>query len=287
MRTAHDLVSGIDNLATLPAVYLQVREIVDDPDSAIVDLAKVVSADPGLTARLLHVVNSVYFGLMSRVETVSHAVSLLGMQQVHDIVLATSISAVFRGMRAASMDMSRFWSNSVLRGLIARTAAENSGTRDVERLFVEGLLADIGHLVLYQTLPQEAERALMRAKVEDRPLHELEREIIGCHYADVGAALVAKWKLPERFSFAIANQIAPRLADDPYGFEAAMLHIARVLVEGMESGLENEEIAAKVDPYVWQHTGLKPASLAAIRTVAEMNHAEVVTLFFPGLHAKT
>ncbi len=286
MRTAQDLVSGIDNLATLPAVYLQVREIVDDPDSAVADLAKVVSADPGLTARLLHVVNSVYFGLMSRVETVSHAVSLLGMQQVHDIVLATSISAVFRGMRAASMDMARFWSNSVLRGLIARTAAESSGARDVERLFVEGLLADIGHLVLYQAVPREAERALVRAKVEGRPLHEIERELIGCHYADVGAALVAKWTLPERFSFAIAHQIAPARAGEPYGFEAAMLHIARVLVEGLECGLENEEIAAKIDACVWQRTGLKPASIGAIRTVAEMNHTEVVTLFFPGLHPK-
>lgn len=283
MHTAEDLVSGVGNLASLPAVYQQVKEIVDDPNSSVMDLSKVVSADPALTARLLHVVNSVYFGLMSRVETVSHACSLLGMLQVHDIVLATSITAVFKGIRPSHMDMTRYWSNSVMRGLIARTAAETCDTSYSERLFVEGLLADIGHLVMYQTVPQEAERALLRAQAEGRALHRVEKEMIGCSYAEVGAALTAKWKLPERFSAAIEFQVNPAQAGELYGFEAALLHLALVMVEGMNRSLENEKIARAVDPYVWQVTDLKPASVASIRTVAEMNHAEVVALFFPGL----
>lgn len=285
MDKAQEMVAGIEELASLPAVYHQVRGVLDNSDSSIMDLSNVVSADAAITVRLLHVVNSVYFGLMSRVETVSRAVSVLGMQQVHDIVLATSVSSMFKGMSPGNMNMTRFWSNSVMRALIARTGAEMVRAGDLERFFVAGLLADIGHLVMYQREPGRAEQAQTRSETEGLPLHEVERELLGCDYAQVGAALVEKWNLPPRLSAAIAGQIIPTATEQIYQHDAALLNLARVMTDGMERKLSSEEIAPLVDESVWQLTGLKPANVATIRLIAEMNHGEVVTLFFPQLRA--
>lgn len=283
MDKAQQMVSGIEQLASLPAVYHQVRGVLDNPDSSIMDLSNVVSADAAITMRLLHVVNSVYFGLMSRVDTVSRAVSVLGMQQVHDIVLATSVSAMFKGMSPASMNMTRFWSNSVMRALIARTGAEMVRAGDLERFFVAGLLADIGHLVMYQVEPALAEHSQLKSEQQGIPLHEVERAMLGCDYAQVGAALVEKWSLPARLSAAVAGQIDPAGAEELYRRDAALLHLARVMTDAMERKLESEAIVPLVDDNVWSLTGLKPANVATIRLIAEMNHGEVVTLFFPQL----
>lgn len=283
MDKAREMVAGIEQLASLPAVYHQVRGVLDNSESSINDLSGVVSADAAITARLLHVVNSVYFGLMSRVDTVSRAVSVLGMQQVHDIVLATSVSSMFKGMSPANMNMTRFWSNSVMRALIARTGAEMVRAGDLERFFVAGLLADLGHLVMYQVEPERAEQAQLRSEKEAVPLHEIERELLGCDYAQVGAALIEKWNLPARLTAAIAGQIHPAGADALFQRDAALLNLARVMTDAMERKIGNEDIAALVDAEVWPLTGLKPANVATIRLIAEMNHGEVITLFFPQL----
>lgn len=283
MQTAQEMVVGIKELSSLPAVYHQVRGVLDDPDSSIMDLANVVSADAAITARLLHVVNSVYFGLMSRVDTVSRAVSVLGMQQVHDIVLATSVSAMFKGMSPASMNMTRFWSNSVMRALIARTGAEMVRAGELERFFVAGLLSDLGHLVLYQVEPRLAERAQIESEQAGQALHVVERELLGCDYAEVGAALVEKWNLPPRLVAAIAGQIHPAGAEQLFRRDAAMLHLARVMTDAMEREMASEAIANLFDESIWSLSGLKPANVGTIRLIAEMNHGEVVTLFFPQL----
>ncbi|NCS66379.1 MAG: HDOD domain-containing protein [Hydrogenophilales bacterium CG03_land_8_20_14_0_80_62_28] len=281
MTTAQKMVAGVEQLASLPAVYSQVRSVLDNPDSSVNDLANVVAADAGLTVRLLHVVNSVYFGLMSRVDTVSRAVGVLGMQQVHDIVLATSVSAMFKGMSPASMNMTRFWSDSVLRALIARTGAEMVRAGDLERFFVSGLLADLGHLVMYQVEPKLAEQAQRQSELEAMPLAEAERALLGCDYAQVGAALTAKWNLPPRLCAAIGAQIQPASAPEAFQPDAGLLNLARIMVDGMARKLENNAIAPLVADHVWQLTGLKPANVSTIRLLAEMNHSEVVGLFFP------
>jgi HD-like signal output (HDOD) protein len=283
MTTAKEMVSGIEELASLPAVYHQVRAVLDNPDSSINELSSVVAADAGLTVRMLHVVNSVYFGLMSRVDTVSRAVSVLGMQQVHDIVLATSVSAMFKGMSPASMNMTRFWSNSVMRALIARTGAEMVRSGDLERFFVSGLLADLGHLVMYQLEPVLAEKAQKQSELEGAALDEVERSLLGCDYAQIGAALMAKWNLPPRLSCAIEGQIHPESADEVFQGDAAFLNLARIITDGLEHKLESDAITPLIDERVWQLTGLKPANVSTIRLIAEMNHGEVVSLFFPQL----
>ncbi|MCW5623238.1 MAG: HDOD domain-containing protein [Burkholderiales bacterium] len=158
MRTPGELVASVRHLASLPASFQRVKQVLDDPRGSGTQLAELIACDPGMSAAVLRVVNSAYFGIPGGVETVSHALWVLGMQRVHDIVLATSLATTFRGIPAAQMDMERYWRASVLRSVAARGAARLHGITDLERLLVEGLLADIGHLVMY-LIPALAEQA--------------------------------------------------------------------------------------------------------------------------------
>ena len=169
MSTIWEQVTAGAKLISLPDIYLRLRSVLDDPDFSMSEVADVISRDPGMTARLLRLVNSAYFGLAAKIETVTRATSLLGTQQVHDLVLATSVADTFEGMSSEVMDMQRFWRRSIHCGILSRQLANKCNVLDSERLFVAGLLRDIGHLVMYQTIPLQSQQAMEQSARTARP----------------------------------------------------------------------------------------------------------------------
>lgn len=282
MHSALELVSHVEALASLPTVYQRIREQLDSPDGSILEVSRLVSADPALTVRLLRLVNSALYGYGGQVETVGRAVQILGLQQVHDLVLAMSISSVFSGIRPEQMDMSRFWRGSVMCGLAARSIARGCGQPTAERMFVIGLLADLGHLVMYQTVPALTLEAQQVASTSGEPIHTVERRIVGCDYAEVGGTLMMHWRLPACFADVIGAQIVPRLGGE-YTFDAAILHVASNIVAADRKGETSEAAAAAIDPQVWTQLDMSPDSLGRIREDAELNLAAYVSMFFPKL----
>jgi HD-like signal output (HDOD) protein len=280
MYSAQELVSQLDTLASLPSVYQRIRDELDAPDGSVTEVGRLVAADPALTARLLRVVNSALYGYGGQVDTVARAVQILGLQQVHDLVLAMSLNSVFYGIRPEHMDMNRFWRGSMMCALAARAIARGCGLPNAERLFVIGLLADLGHLAMYQTVPELAYEAQCEADRLDEPLAEVERCLIGCDFAEVGAALADHWKLPPCFAEVLGAQLNPRLGGDSV-YEAAMVHVATQLVRADRCAETSEVAAARVAPSVWQQLSMSPASLGRIREEAELDLAAYVALFFP------
>lgn len=278
--TAQDLAQRTTELVTLPAIYHRVKQVIDDPDGSVLELAKVVAADPGITMRVLRVVNSVFYGFPGKIETMSRAVSVLGMQQVHDIVLATTVTAVFSGMRPERMDVLRFWRSSAMRGLLARAAAKSCGLLDAERLFVGGMLADIGHMVMYMHAPQESEHALAEHRSSGVPIDQIEREIVGCDFAAVGEALLTAWKLPRSFAVAIGAQIDPAHGA-PHEFEASLLHLARQAVGYDGELIDSARIVSAASPAAWHITRLEPQAFEGACAEAATSLAAVMGLFFP------
>ncbi len=278
-HTAQELALRTTELVTLPAIYHRVKQVFDDPDGSVIVLAKVVAADPGITMRVLRVVNSVFYGFPGKIETMSRAVSVLGMQQVHDIVLATTVTAVFSGMRPERMDVARFWRASAMRGLLARAAAKSCGLLDAERLFVGGLLEDIGHMVMYMHVPQLAEQALVEGRTSGAAPEVLERDIIGCDFAQVGAALLAEWRLPRSFAVAIGAQNDPA-SGAPHEFEASLLHMARCAVGYDAELIDSASIVARASPAAWHITRLEPQGFEGACAEASGALAAVMGLFF-------
>ncbi|MGB5472521.1 MAG: HDOD domain-containing protein [Gammaproteobacteria bacterium] len=269
-------------LLTLPAVYLRLKEVLDDPDYAVSDVEGAISSDPAIATRLLRQANSPYFGFASKIETISRAVGLLGSQQVHDLVLATSVAQTFSGISIEVMDMHAFWTRSVYCAAAARLLAVNCNILDSERLFVAGLLRDIGHLVMYQSIPDEAKAALLRAREDGRSLYEVEREVVGFDYAQLGGALLQQWGLPKGLWEPVQVQVTPEQATE-YSLEASIVHLAGVLSDvGQTEDDERDAFVQLVHPSVWESTGLTREQCAAIQDEVESQLDGVMYLIFPG-----
>jgi len=278
MPTAEQLVESSVELVTPPIIFARVKELIDDPNAGSADLARVISTDPAMTARVLKLVNSAFWGVRGGVDSLQHAVSLLGMNQVHDLVLASSVIETFDRVRPGLMDVTKFWRAGVFRSLSATALARKGGISDVGRVFTQALMSDLGHMVLFIKVPELAAQA--KQLTLDRPWEraQAERLLIGCDFAQVGGALTDAWKLPTSFGEAIRHQNTPQDAG-LYAQEASLLHIAALLAEGrsMEDG--DTAFDTRIAPFAWRAIGLTADCLGEILFEVEEDLAATAQMF--------
>lgn len=260
MTTPEELVKTCTTLYTLPEVYLEVKKVIDNPESTMADLSRAISLDPGMTATVLKLVNSAFYAMPRKVESISRAVGILGMQPLHDLTLAVAVTTTFSRLNQQVMSMKVFWANSFFSGLVARELARRCFLVDSERMFVEGLLREIGHLILYEQMPEQAEQALRESATTGRPIHTVEQNIFGFDFTEIGQVLVDTWKLPKNFGIAIRFQNNPNGTKD-HGFEAALLNMASALTEGFQSPNGYMDWQNLVAPESWTLTALNEDSL--------------------------
>ncbi|MBS0170649.1 MAG: HDOD domain-containing protein [Nitrospira sp.] len=280
MPSAQELIMSCTNVFTLPEIYFRVRDVVDNPDSTMDDLARVLKMDPGISARMLKIVNSPLYGFPKQVDTVTRAVNLLGMQAVRDLVTATTVGRSFSGMTVQIMDLSAYWRKSVLCALMAGKVAKACGIEDSERFFIEGLLRDIGHLVLYQTIPERAQSALIEAGNLGEPLAEVEQSNFGCDFTEVGAELIHSWGMPVQIEQAIRHQLCPEEAGE-YALHASMVHLAGVVVDHAEKHPAQALQEVLFHTSAIQTTNFKAEQWPTLLEDATQQLQETVKLFSP------
>lgn len=284
MLTAQEMATDSVKLFTLPEVYLQLKQELDDPKSSLLKVAEVIARDPALTVRLLRMVNSAFFGFGQKIDTISQAVSMLGTQQVHDLALATSVTKAFNSIPENVVNMAQFWHQSIYCGVLARLLASRCNVLDSERLFVAGLLHDIGHLVMYQTIPEKMQQALKRCRSEGRPLFQLEQELTGTNYAKVGGLLMSSWGLPESLIITTRFHLVPAEATE-YELQTAIVHIAATIAQiRQDTSLPIEPVmnGLAVDPMAWQITGLTAENIEPLCKEALQQLVQTENLLFQG-----
>jgi HD-like signal output (HDOD) protein len=280
MSSARELVESCTAVITLPEIYLRVRDVVADPDSTMEDLAKVLKLDPAISARLLCIVNSPLYGFPKQIDTITHAVNLLGTQAVSDLVTLTTIGRAFAGMPVQLMDVSKFWRKSVFCALLAGKIAKSCGIDNSERFFIEGLLRDIGHLVLYQTVPQRAQSALIEADYLDNSLAEVEQSNIGCDFAEVGAELIRTWGMPSQIEEAVRYQLSPNEAGD-FALHASIVHLAGVVADHEELEPNRRREVLPFDSFAVTTTQFSTVSLLTLLTEPHAQLRDTLSLIHP------
>lgn len=272
MHLAQELVASQGHLASLPSIYYRVRDALADPQISIGTLAEIIARDTAIAAAVLRVANSAFYGFPRKIETLSRAISLIGLEQMGEIVLAATLASVFHGIRPQRMDMARYWRGSLRRALLCRAFARHLGERsDAERMFVVGLLSDSGHLLMYQVVPD------LMGIVLDMGVHDLntlasqEREVIGCDFAEVGAALSVAWKLPTTIGIIIGAQLCPAMAGG-HAHEAAVLNLAVAVAEAQERGEVISSACELLDPDAPEISGV---DLALLPILAEQCDAQL------------
>ncbi len=277
MLSRHKIISSALKLVSLPDLYLRIKTLLDDPQASLADVATLIEQDPSMTVRLLKLANSPFFGCATEISTVQQAVTLLGSQHIHDLVLTASLARTFSKMSSPVMDMKRFWRDSLYSGIAARLLAARCELSDSDWLFVAGLLRDIGHLILFQTEPEAAQQVLLRADKQGEPVFRVERIVLGFDYASIGGELLRAWGLPDGLASAVEFHPEPERAE-PYQREAAIVHVAGALTEHMEKTGETEPPPLVVDPSAQSLTGLSEDAIEEVRKQAKQELAEVLEL---------
>lgn len=279
MPTAQSLVQTTVQLISLPDVYIRLRSVINSPNTSMSDVAQIIVHDPAITARLLKLVNSSYFGLTSQVDTMTHAINLLGTQQVHDLVLATVVIDSFSGFTNDSLNIYDFWFNGVYCAVTARLLAYHCKNIDTERPFIAGLLHRIGHLVSYHELPDESSASAEMAQQKNMPLYLAEREVLGFDYAQLGALLMQEWKLPQ--SLQIITEFHPEPVKAPnYREETAILHIATAITHNALLDIPISPDSLSINPACWELTGLDIENMPAIKIEVDQQASSVMNLLF-------
>lgn len=258
VTTPEALVADVRDLISLPEIAIQVNRMVDDPQYSATDIGEVISRDPSLTARLLRIANSPFFGLSTKVATVNRAVALIGSKQLRDLVVATSAIGCFRGIPNQLVSMDDFWYHSLYCGLAARALGQRRRLPHADSLFVAGLLHDIGQLVIFHRLPEKA-RVALQLSVEDPhavDMHQAEQRVLGFDHAQVGGLLLQHWRLPALLEECVALHHNPTAARR-FPAEVATVHIANVIATLAEiNSLHLEDVPA-IEPRAWKQAGLK------------------------------
>jgi len=234
------LVSNTKSLISLPEIYLKIKQLMDDQTSDVHDFARVVTMDPNLTSVVLKVINSPFYGFSGQIQAIDRAVSLLGLGQLHELVLAIAALECVRSGNDIEL-LKTFWQRSIYCGVLARLLAEQRGLRDPSCLFVIGLLHEIGRMLLFMKHPNAVRVAIADARQRNCPMANSESQLFGYHYGEIGAELMASWNLPEKFRTVIRNHLSPE-AHGEYQAEALILSVSHKVAARQRPG---------VDPYAY------------------------------------
>lgn len=260
--TPESLVSTIQHLVSLPEVCIKINHMIEQGDYESSSLAKVISYDPDISARLLRLVNSAFYGLESKVDTIQRAVTVTGAQELRNLVMATTVMREFAGIPSDLVDVEDFWRHAVITGTLSQSIARQCHTLHPERLFLAGTLHDLGRLVIYLSLPDKAREVLYITGGDEWILEETEEDILSFGHTDVGAALFKEWKFPTGLQEIARYHHRPSQASEEYQRDVSIVHIARAVSRGYLAGFELKEMLWAIEPVAWANTGLEADSLA-------------------------
>lgn len=284
--TPEDILANDPVLVSLPEIFMRIREVVSDPSSTVEEATAVISKDPSLTAKLLKLVNSAFYartlrmagGLPpGRVDTLSRAVMLLGLNQLSTLAMGVSVLPLFKDIPAECVNMAQFWRHSVGVGILTKLLAARLRDPSPERFFVAGLLHDIGRLVLFKQTPELAAAALAEAGRSGRLLLDVERELFGFDHAVLGGMLLRKWRFPESLEQAVWRHHDPLTGDVP--LEPALVGVADMIAGAVLPGCSGERLVPRFHPEIWKLAGLGPTELPELVATAEA-HLEVISSMF-------
>ena len=220
----------------LPVAAGRVIVLANDPNSSTKEICEAIRGDPSLTARILRVVNSPYYGFHRRISTVAQAAVILGTSEILGLVLGSSAVHALSAHDRKSAEREAFWRHSACAAVAAKIAAAQFRYRVSGVAFVAGLLHDAGKLVLSQQFPDEFRQAEERAAAGGMPLAAAEREVFGADHALVGGALAGRWALPEELVQAIAFHHDPAHAAEAHALLVDVVHVADWLACQRDNG---------------------------------------------------
>src|SRR6202034_2978370 len=182
------VISRLGKLPSMPTLYFEILRQLDSPGATVENVGRIIAQDPGMTAKMLQLVNSAFFGLCRHLTDPTEVVLQLGLETIKSLVLGIHVFGELDMANGGEMTAQTLWQHSLATATLARRIANKERLEKsvVEDSFTAGLLHDVGRLVLLANLPKEYAEALRRSRTENLPLVEAERAVFGTTHAEVG-----------------------------------------------------------------------------------------------------
>jgi putative nucleotidyltransferase with HDIG domain len=283
MDAVKKIIDGTKTLIAPPDVWFRFNEAVNTPSTTIQDISEIIRTDPSLVANVLKVVNSPYYGIRSKVDTISRAISIIGLDDLYNII--TSIVAVnsFAKIATDLVKPATFWRHSFCTAILAKKIARNCNVLHTERLYVAGLLHDIGSLLLYAKYPAESEEIIRKSAGDEEIHYRTEKEMLGFTHADIGAELLAQWGLPDALTKTIRMHHEPCLQEDIV-LDACIIHLANALSNCYILGTYLEklpETTNEPDACIWNYVSLSDEQKENIYDGLDEELADAISILIP------
>lgn len=207
MTNIDDIINGIDTLTPIPPVATQIMALAEDENSSTSDIADLIIHDPSITASLLKICNSAFFGLPCKVESVRDAIALLGLDQIVELVLLNGTAENFKDEPDGyGLGEGELWHHAVLSAHVAKVLAQDHGLADKKHLiFTAGLLKDIGKIIMGRFVAFSYEKINILVHSKGYSFNEAEKEIIGMNHEELGAQVGKKWRFGDELTNIIRN----------------------------------------------------------------------------------
>lgn len=214
-KELEQLIMNANDLPTIPVVALKVLQLIENETTTAEDLSKVVSSDPAVAARVLKISNSSFFGCKRQINTLPHAIMMLGYNTLKSLVMAASVKQVYK---TYGLTEKMLWEHSFGAGLAARIIANASQLANDEEAFLGGLFHDIGKTIMNNMNSQQFQLVMQKCYNEDLSFLQAEQQFYPYSHAEVGGLVIEKWNFPEMLMKAVLEHHRLNFGEDedPY-----------------------------------------------------------------------
>ncbi len=271
-----EVISNIDRLPSLPKLYTELITVLKDPDASVQEIGKIIARDVSMTAKILKLVNSAYFGLRRNVADPTEAVKFIGLDAIKSMVLSMKFFSSFDAEKLRAFSLENVFNHSTTVGLLCKCMAEQEGNNRAwqSEAFLAGMLHDAGKLIFADNFYESYQQAFNLAREKDLPLWEAEKEIFGVTHGEVGAYLLGLWGASDIIIEAIAFHHRPMECVHKEMSLLTLVHVANGLANQLSGTEKTGQLSYFADEYL-EKVGVKDkAQWWADRCLKNMESAE-------------